>query len=29
MRGKTITAVFRGQREARTGPLYQYDYGQV
>ena len=29
MRGKTITAVFRGQREARTASLYQYDYGQV
>lgn len=29
MRGKTITAVFRGQREARTATLYQYDYGQI
>ena len=28
MRGNTITAVFRGQREAKTAPLYQYDYGQ-
>lgn len=29
MRGKTVTVRFNGQREARTGPLFQYDYGQV
>lgn len=29
MRGKTVVARFNGQKEARTAPLYQYDYGQV